>query len=236
MEITTTFGALAVGLATSVHCAGMCGPIACGVGTLAKTEGERLTAASLYHASRLAAYGLIGAVCGAIGSQPLKWFFDSPAVLLPWALVVALLLLASGLDKKIPRPKILNRLTARARLKMGGLSSYGGATAMGLLTPFLPCGPLYAVFLALMASGSAARGAEAALAFGLGTVPLLWLAQHQFHRLRLKLTPLRMARLQRGLALVTALLLAWRLHDTLPPWAGGPEPAGEVEELPSCCH
>ena len=29
---------------------------------------------------------------------------------------------------------------------------------MGLLTPFLPCGPLYAVFIALMASGSAARG------------------------------------------------------------------------------
>jgi plastocyanin len=157
--MTTTLGALAVGLATSVHCAGMCGPIACGVGTLARSEGERLTAASLYHASRLAAYTVLGAIFGAIGSAPLKWFFDSPAVLLPWALVAALLLLATGLDKKIPRPKILNRLTARARIRSGGLSVYGGSTAMGLLTPFLPCGPLYAVFLALMASGSAARGA-----------------------------------------------------------------------------
>ncbi len=237
MEVTTTFGALAVGLATSLHCAGMCGPIACGVGTLAKSESERLTAASLYHASRLASYAVIGAICGAIGKEPLHWFFDSPAVLLPWALVLALLLLASGLDKKIPRPKILNRLTARARLKATRLSSVGGASAMGLLTPFLPCGPLYAVFIALMASGSAARGAEAALAFGLGTVPLLWLAQHQFHRLRLKLTPVRLARLQRGLALATALLLAWRLHDTLPDWGREPVPATEeTEQLPSCCH
>ncbi len=238
MDVTTTFGALAVGLATSLHCAGMCGPIACGVGTLAKSESERLTAASLYHASRLAAYAVIGAICGAVGREPLHFFFDSPAVLLPWALVVALLLLASGLDKKIPRPKILSRLTAGARLKASKLSSVGGASAMGLLTPFLPCGPLYAVFIALMASGSAARGAEAALAFGLGTVPLLWLAQHQFHRLRLKLTPVRLARLQRGLALVTAVVLAWRLHDTLPSWGREPTPAAQEEagELPSCCH
>ena len=230
----TTLAALGLGLATSVHCAGMCGPIACGVGTLAKSETERLTAASLYHASRLVAYAIIGAICGAIGSQPLKWFFDSPAVLLPWLMVAALLLMATGLDKKIPRPAVLNRLTARARLKACRLSAFSGATAMGLLTPFLPCGPLYAVFLALMASGSAARGAEAALAFGLGTVPLLWLAQHSFHRLRLKLTPLRLARLQRGLALVTALLLAWRLHDTLPNFQN-PD-VHPSRELPSCCH
>lgn len=239
MDPTTTLGALAVGLATSLHCAGMCGPIACGVGTLARTEGERLTAASLYHGARLTSYGIIGAICGAIGKEPLHWFFDSPAVLLPWALVAALLLLATGLDKKIPRPKILGKLTARARFKAGRLSALGGSAAMGLLTPFLPCGPLYAVFIALMAAGSAARGAEAALAFGLGTVPLLWLAQHQFHRLRLRLTPLRMARFQRGLAFATALILAWRLHDTLPGWRGPASNAGEteqVEDLPSCCH
>lgn len=248
MTTITTFGALAVGLATSLHCAGMCGPIACGVGTLAKSESERLTAASLYHASRLFSYAVIGAICGAIGKEPLSWFFDSPAVLLPWALVAALLLLATGLDKKIPRPKILNRLTARARFKANKFSAIGGATAMGLLTPFLPCGPLYAVFIALMASGSAARGAEAALAFGLGTVPLLWLAQHQFHRLRLRLrlSPIRLARLQRGLALVTALILAWRLHDTLPTFSAqaDPAPSGEIQsaepeppkKLPSCCH
>ena len=236
MEITTTIGALAVGLATSVHCAGMCGPIACGVGTLARSEGERLTAASLYHASRLTAYTILGAIFGAIGSAPLKWFFDSPAVLLPWALVAALILLATGLDKKIPRPKILNRLTARARLRASRLSVYGGSTAMGLLTPFLPCGPLYAVFLALMASGSAARGAEAALAFGLGTVPLLWLAQHQFHRLRRKLKPLTLARLQRSLALVTALILIWRLP--LPLTTSPPSTTPTTQEsapLPSCC-
>lgn len=230
----TTVGALLIGLATSLHCAGMCGPIACGLGTLAKSEGERLAAASLYHGSRLVSYGVIGAVCGSLGQQPLKWFFNSPAVMLPWVMVLALLLMASGLDQRLPRPAFLNRLTARARFKANRFSAYGAATAMGLLTPLLPCGPLYAVFGLALLTGSAARGAEFTLAFGLGTVPLLWLAQHQFHRIRLQLTPLIMRRVKRGLALVTALMLVWRLHGTIPPqWYGG-EPT--PKELPSCCH
>ena len=233
----TLFAALLAGLATSLHCAGMCGPIACGVGTLAKSEGERLAAASFYHGSRLFSYGVIGGICGALGRQPLKWFFDSPAVLLPWVMVAVMLMMAFGLDKKVPRPAVLNRLTARARFKASRFSAAGGAAAIGLLTPFLPCGPLYVVFGIALVSGSAAKGAELMVAFGLGTVPLLWLAQHQFHRIRAKLTPLAMNRLRRGLAFATALMLAWRLHDTLPFRAEvEPAKATESEELPSCCH
>jgi sulfite exporter TauE/SafE len=159
-------------------------------------------------------------------------------VLLPWVMVGVLLVMAFGWDKKVPRPAILNRFTARARFKACRLSAYGGASAMGLLTPFLPCGPLYLVFGAALLAGSAAKGAEFTLAFGLGTVPLLWLAQHQFHRIRSKLTPLAMARLRRGLAFVTALMLAWRLHGTIPQEFYGvkPEPAPAAKELPSCCH
>lgn len=226
-------GALLTGLATSLHCAGMCGPLACGVGMFAKSEGERMVAACAYHGGRLAAYTIIGTICGALGKEPLSWFFKSPAVLLPWALVAALLFVASGLDKRLPKPAFLLRFTTRARLKARTMPVVAGAGVTGLLTPFLPCGPLYAMFLALMASGSAARGAETALAFGLGTVPLLWLAQHQFQRLRGKLTPKVLARTQRGLALVTALVLAVRLQATLPFNAPENEAASP---LPSCCH
>jgi sulfite exporter TauE/SafE len=231
----TTGAALMLGLATSLHCVGMCGPIACGLGTLAKSEGERLTATSLYHGGRMISYGAIGAVCGALGQQPLKWFFDSPAVLLPWVLVLVLLLMATGLDKRLPRPAFMNRFVVRSRFRANRLSAYGAASAMGLLSPLLPCGPLYAVFFTALLAGSAAKGAEFTVAFGLGTVPLLWLAQSQFHRVRAMLTPLAMSRLRRGLALATALMLMWRLHGTIPPqFYGGKEKP--KDELPSCCH
>jgi sulfite exporter TauE/SafE len=110
---------------------------------------------------------------------------------------------------------------------------------MGLLTPLLPCGPLYAMFALALLSGSAAKGAEFAITFGLGTVPLLWLAQWQMDRLRMQLSPRAINRVQRGLALATALVLAWRLHGTIPPqWYGRPAPAAQdaAGQLPSCCH
>ena len=107
-----------------------------------------------------------------------------------------------------------------------------------MLTPFLPCGPLYLAFGTALLAGSAAKGAEFTLAFGLGSVPLLWLAHHQFHRIRQKLTPLAMVRLRRGLAMVTALVLVWRLHGTLAAQLHGaqPESIPASRELPSCCH
>jgi uncharacterized protein len=233
MDLTLA-GALLAGIATSLHCAGMCGPLACGLGTFAKTDAERLAAASAYHGGRLFSYTLIGSICGGLGKEPLHWFFDSPVVILPWAMVIALLLLATGLEKKIPRPLFLQRFAFRIRLRARKLPLAAGGAVSGLLTPLLPCGPLYAMFIALLVAGSAARGAELALAFGLGTVPLLWLAQRGIQRLGAQRSPELLRRIQRGFALTAALILAWRLHGTLPlPGKGTPVTA---EGLPSCCH
>lgn len=231
----TVTAALLAGLVTSVHCAGMCGPIACSIGTMKGGESRRLYAATAYHGGRLLAYGSIGALCGALGRQPLLWFFDSPLVILPWLLVLVFLLVATGLSKRIPRPAFLTRLLTRARLGACRMSATKGGFAMGLATPLLPCAPLYLLFGATLLSGSALRGAEFALAFGLGTIPLLWIAQHSFHQLRKRLTPLNMMRLQRSLALLAALLIAWRLHDTIPLFREI-QAAETPQELPSCCH
>jgi sulfite exporter TauE/SafE len=151
-------------------------------------------------------------------------------------------MLAFGLDKKIVRPMVWNKLIARTRLRIGNASRINKAgpvtssSFMGLLTPFLPCGPLYLLFGVALLSGSALKGAELALAFGLGTVPLLWLAQHSFHKWRARLKPTTMVRLQRSLALLTAIIMAWRLQDTIPAFSRKSESATETKELPSCCH
>ena len=110
---------------------------------------------------------------------------------------------------------------------------------MGLLTPLLPCGPLYLLFGTTLLSGSAMRGAEFALAFGMGTVPLLWISQQGFSRLRAAMPALRFQQLQRGLAVLAAIVMVWRLQDTLPTFTTPQAPASELEaeaELPTCCH
>ncbi|MEK6232511.1 MAG: sulfite exporter TauE/SafE family protein [Luteolibacter sp.] len=231
--VNTALGALVAGLVTSVHCVGMCGPIACGLAAMPSSETERLAAMTAYHGARLSAYAAIGAVCGAVGRQPLEWFFDSPAVLLPWVLVAVFLVFGFGLEKKLPKPPALIKWSARMRFRLGKLSPIRGGLAMGALTPLLPCGPLYLLFGAALLTGSAIRGAEFALAFGLGTVPLLWLAQQQLKHLKKRLKPATLVRVQRSLAIAAACLIAFRLWGTIP----FPSSAAEKQsELPSCCH
>ena len=75
-----------------------------------------------------------------------------------------------------------------------------------------------------LANGSAAKGTEFSVSFGLGTLPLLALAQTQLHRIGIKLSPVTLKRVQRGLALAAAVVMAWRLRGTL------------TGEEPSCCH
>lgn len=235
----TIAAALTLGLVTSVHCVAMCGPIACSVGKVGQGETRNMLAYLGYHGGRLFSYAGIGALCGAIGQQPLRWIFDTPAVVLPWLLVGLFLITALGLWKKLPRPRFLDRWVARLRFHSFKLSAGRGALAMGLLTPLLPCGPLYLLFGGTLLAGSAMRGAEFALAFGMGTVPLLWLSQQGFSRLRAAMPALRFTQLQRGLAIVATLVMVWRLHDTLPflaPPEVPPAPSSAEAELPSCCH
>lgn len=185
-DAATPIAAFLAGLATSLHCAGMCGPLACAVGAKPVR----------YHTSRFIAYTLAGALCGAVGQSIVTLFQSSPLRVAPWAMALVLVALAFGLEKRIPQPRWLAKLMLRARLREN----------LGFITPLLPCGPLWLMLGVAAISASAARGALLLAAFVAGTVPLFALFQSTFRRL----PPLWLARAQRALALVAAALLAWR--------------------------
>ena len=128
--------------------------------------------------------------------------------------------MAIRFDQRLPRVRWLGRAYSGLAARLRGRSRVRSAFALGCATPLLPCGPLYfLVSLALM-SGSALHGAETLLAFGLGTIPLLWLAQTNYQWVRLRLGPVWLARPQTTLALLVAAVLVWRLRGTL--GLGGP--------------
>ena len=101
---------------------------------------------------------------------------------------------------------------------------------LGASTPLLPCGPLYFLLALSALAGSALRGLEFMLAFGLGTVPLLWVVQANFGWLQTRLSPLGLARAQTSLALTAAMVLAWRLRGTI--GFAGPDAAGYICSWP----
>jgi sulfite exporter TauE/SafE len=143
-------------------------------------------------------------------------------------MVLFFVALALRWDRYAPRAPALGRAIWRVQGLLRGRSRAAAAAAVGLATPLLPCGPLYGLLALAALAGSALRGVEFMLAFGLGTVPLLWLAQGQFQRVRSRLPPIWLARARLLLGLSVALVIGWRLRATL--GLPGPAPGSFV------CH
>lgn len=224
--INSPAAAFVAGLVTSLHCAGMCGPLACSLMPVKGDRADPQTVATVYHASRIGGYAVLGALAGGIGRAPLMFMSQSALRWLPWLLVLFFVALALRWDRHLPKLAVLGRFSWKLQAWLRGRSRVQAAAAMGFATPLLPCGPLYFLVSLALLSGSVLRGVEVMLAFGLGTVPLLWLAQSQFHWVRQKLSPLWLGRVRMTVALATAVVIGWRLRATL--GFPGPDPLNFV--------
>jgi sulfite exporter TauE/SafE len=222
-SVSSPAAAFVAGVVTSLHCAGMCGPLACAVIPVRREQGDPATAATAYHLARLAGYSALGALAGGLGRLPLIWLSPSALKWLPWLGVLFFVGLALRWDRRWPKIPFFGTLALRLSTRFRGRPPAFAAAALGLATPLFPCGPLYFLVALALLSGSALRGCEFMLAFGLGTVPLLWLVQTQFGRWQRSLSPRATERLRVALALTAALVAAWRLRGTF--GAGGPNPA-----------
>jgi uncharacterized protein len=168
----------ALGLASGLHCVGMCGGIVAafnphpGVSEIFLTPNRSLL---LFNAGRISSYAAAGGVAGAVGS--LGWYASGgQAALLVLANVVLILV---GLHLAGVRGPLLfverlgaplwRRLQPHAAKMMRAKRSY----AAGLLWGFLPCGLVYGALTAAAFAGSASAGAIAMLAYGIGTLPWL---------------------------------------------------------------
>lgn len=213
--ITGPWPAFLAGLVTSLHCAGMCGPLACYLTPGPGSKASFSTVTSLYQTGRLISYTLIGALAGGLGMVALGWveiYQHSLSRFLPWVLVLFFLLVALRVDKYFPKPAFLTPWLGKLQRKAQALPRPAAGLATGILTPLLPCGPLYAVFGLALMTQSPARGAEFLLLFGLGTLPLLWTVQAAFSRWQSAISPVAISRIQRGVALAVAIILAMRLY------------------------
>jgi sulfite exporter TauE/SafE len=221
-SVSTPAAAFVAGLVTSLHCVGMCGPLACWL-TPTRLGEDALSVTLVYQAARLASYTLLGAAAGLAGMMPLAWVDASALRFLPWALVLFFVAVALRLDRFLPRIPAFARLARRAQAGLGKRSRLSAAVVLGAAMPLLPCGPLYFLVAIAALSGSAVRGMEFMLAFGCGTLPLLWLAQANFGWLRRRVSPAWISRAQTALAFAAAVIIAWRLRATL--GFPGPDPS-----------
>jgi len=208
---STPFAAFVAGLVTSVHCAAMCGPLGCALlGRRESSPQQVRVSTALYHAARIVSYALIGGILGAVGQGAAGIFGAAISRALPWAMALLFVAMAFGLDRTVPQPRFVSRFLLRMNLRAVTADPRKSATALGLATPFLPCGPLYLAFGVALVAGSFAAGATLLAAFALGTIPIYALAQAGLFRWQARMSPGGVQCLQRGLALVSALIIGGR--------------------------
>lgn len=216
LTVSTVVASSLAGLASSLHCFGMCGPLACAAGAVpGGSRQERVVASLHWQGARLVAYGLVGGLLGVLGARAAGLVALTTSPVLPWALAFLLVASAFGLGDRLPAVPWVG--AARQRLVPLGarFSRPRRAAAFGALTPLLPCGLLYGALATALVAGTFTRGALVTAAFGAGAVPALALAQAQSAWLR-RLPRGSDVALRRVLPVLAATVLVWRAFHTAP--------------------
>jgi sulfite exporter TauE/SafE len=224
IESVGAAGALLAGLASSAHCALMCGPLAGAAATPAPLVSigrpSRGGAKLAYHLARIGSYTLAGAALGTAG-EGARRAFSSVAPVLPWVMASSLVATSLGLGKRLPVPAVLKRLAGPLMKRSANLAPVARAAAIGAATPLLPCALLYGLFIAATAAGTTAAGAAIMAAFALGATPALALVQG--HTRLLARFPRAVTAARRAAPLLAAVVLVWRAVH-----------AGDAHTPPSC--
>lgn len=166
--------AFTIGLFGSVHCVGMCGPIALAVGS--QKQGGLLLRAVLYNLGRIATYALLGLIIGFIGKG---LFIAGLQKYLVIALGVALLLIALlsiNVENRLLSLPVVEKFYFGLKSRLGRTLSSSSPLAplgIGFLNGFLPCGLVYLAVAGAVSTAGVLEGAAYMAVFGLGTWPVM---------------------------------------------------------------
>lgn len=162
--------AFILGLAGSLHCAGMCGPLVLMTPVVGKTRSSFVASRLLYHLGRIAVYAALGLVFGAIGqSIALAGFQRGLSIFAGVAMLLAVLA-AGPLKAQLWKMPLKLKSLFSAFLRE---PTFASIFALGAINGLLPCGLVYIAAAASAAQGRALDSIAYMSLFGLGTMPIL---------------------------------------------------------------
>jgi uncharacterized protein len=167
-DVLTAFLA---GLFGSLHCIGMCGPLA-SIGCRSHLT-KRMSAGPFWFIlGKFFSYSILGLMAGLAGSiligsgllgRAISW------VSIGGGALMLIILLLSHLNLRIFRTSMISGGISRWGLRSG----YLAPLILGFAAAFLPCGLLYSMVARSAATGNMLHGTVLMQAFGLGTSPAL---------------------------------------------------------------
>ena len=174
----TSYGMLfVIGLFTSFHCISMCGGInlsQCLNNNVTSDKGRLSTVkpAFLYNLGRVISYTIFGGIVGGIGSVISFTGWMQGLV----QLIAGIFMVIMGLNMLniFPWLRKLNPRMPKFFAKKIKSKNNNSPFFVGLLNGLMPCGPLQAMQIYALSTGSVTKGALSMFLFSLGTVPLMF--------------------------------------------------------------
>jgi uncharacterized protein len=200
--------ALLVGLGGSLHCVGMCGPLALALSPGSASKTHFVFGRLLYNAGRVVTYAILGGVFGLLGGviQVAGW---QQSLSVGVGVVIIASTLLSLVHRRLPLASLPARAVSGIKSALGRLlrlESAPGLLLVGILNGLLPCGLVYLALAGSLTAGGPVQGMIYMVLFGIGTIPLM-LATSLMGRLLLR--PQLQVIARRAVPLGMLLLGAW---------------------------
>ena len=180
-------GAFLLGLFSSLHCVGMCGPIVMMLPLNHKSKTQKYVQIALYHVGKLLSYGILGLVFGLFGKG---LFLAGVQQNLSIILGIAMIVFTLVPEKKLAQfnlSKPIYKLIQKLKSTLGQQFHKKSNTSLfliGTLNGFLPCALVYIALFGATTAQNVTQSVAYMASYGLGTIPLLTLVALGAHQLK----------------------------------------------------
>ena len=168
--------AIILGLMGSLHCVGMCGPIAFMLPVDRTSNLKKISQIFIYHFGRLMAYSIMGILFGFIGKGLYVFGIQQKLSILIGVLMIVVILIPYKTFNKYNFSKPLYILISKVKNRLGKALKKKTADTfltIGFLNGFLPCGLVYLALFGAIAMANPLEGGLYMMLFGAGTIPLM---------------------------------------------------------------
>jgi uncharacterized protein len=170
------YTAFIFGLLSSLHCIGMCGPIAMMLPLDRSNPAIKAFQILLYHAGRLTTYGTLGLIFGFLGKGFYLAGMQQQLSIIAGILIITIVVIPEKVFAKYNFSRPIYHILSKVKTSLGSQFKKKSPQAIftiGLLNGFLPCGLVYAALFGAIAMQTASFGILYMILFGLGTIPLM---------------------------------------------------------------
>jgi len=233
MEIVSGFG---IGLLGSLHCAGMCGPLALSLPAPPASRAAFYAGRLLYNLGRTVTYALLGLLAGSVGGLIVVAGWQQGLSIGVGSIVLLGILIPSlfgRLSLRFMFPGSVTERVQHALVHLFQRRSIPVLFLVGVLNGLLPCGFVYVGLAAAAVTGGVVPAALLMTGFGLGTIPVMFAVSLAGRHLGASLRR-RLAVLTPVFAIAVAIMIIMRGMNLGIPYLSPSLPSDTASAAPSC--